>query len=275
MLRATCFIFFLTMAFDSISQQYIVYAANDAKHYQVILLKHALSYFPEKNYHLKAFDSSIPKPRAFTLMAQNKGIDVMNATATKARAAQLLPIHFPILKGLNGLRIPIINRATPALFAEINTLKKLKQLNLVLFHTWTDVEIMQSNNIPVVKGTVISGLFEMIDKNRVDYFPQSILDIERDINRYKHLNLMIDPYISIKYPSAYYFYVRKGNHALANDILQGLEKALADGSFDKLFYQYYGDILKRFNYEKRRVFELNNPILLDSLQRDRKELWLQ
>lgn len=257
------------------SKQDVVHASIDNNAYHTTLLMHALSYFPEKGYRVRSFSQTIPKPRAFDLMANNQGIDVMNATATKARAVQYQAIHFPILKGLNGLRIPIIHRETPELFANVRSLQDLKQVNPVLFHTWTDVKILESNGFKVVKGTHVSGLFEMLDKKRVDYFPQTILDLERDITRYKHLNLMIDPYISIKYPNAYYFYVRNGNHLLANDILQGLEMALVDGSLDKLFYEYYGDILKKFNYDKRRVFELNNPLLLDSLQRDRKELWLQ
>lgn len=263
------------ISFNSHSNQDVIYGGDDAESYQTSLLKHVLSYFPEKAYNIKQFESPIPKPRAFDLMAANKGIHVMNATATKSRAAQYQPIHFPILKGLNGLRIPIINRDTPELFANVRSLKKLERLNPILFHTWTDVEIFESNKIKVVKGTVIPGLFTMIHKGRVDYFPQSILFIERDIIKYEHLNLMVDPYIAIKYPNAYYFFVRKGNHQLAADILQGLEKALADGSLDKLFYEYYGDLLKKLNYNKRHVFELNNPLLLDSLQRNRKELWIQ
>jgi hypothetical protein len=263
------------MAFDSISQQDVVHTGNSEKSYQAILLKHVLSYAPDKGYKIKSFGQFIPKIRAFNLMATDGGIDVMIGTATKERAALYQPIHFPILKGLNGLRIPLINRDTPELFAKVRSLKSLKQLKLGQFHTWTDVKILETNDFNVIKGSNFLGLFQMLDKKRIDYLPQSILDVERDLKNQEHLGIMAAPYILIRYPSAYYFYVRKDNHPLANDIRQGLEKSLADGSFDKIFYAYYGDVLKKQNYKNRFVFELDNPFLLDSLPRDRKELWLQ
>lgn len=263
------------MAFDSISKQDIVHAGNSEKAYQAILLKHVLSYSPTKNYQVKPFGISIPKSRAFNLMATDKGIDVMIGTATKERAALYQPIHFPILKGLNGLRIPLINRSTPEMFSNIGSLKDLKQLTLGQFHTWTDVKILEKNGFNVIKGSSFSGLFQMLDKKRIDYLPQSILDIERDLKNLGHLGIMADPYIMFKYPSAYYFYVRKDNHQLAADILHGLEKSLTDRSFDRIFYAYYGDVLDKLNYKHRQTFKLENPFLLESLPKDRRELWLQ
>ncbi|MGJ8693110.1 MAG: hypothetical protein ACSHW0_11585 [Thalassotalea sp.] len=86
---------------------------------------------------------------------------------------------------------------------------------------------------------------------------------------------MIDPYVLIKYPNDYYFYVNKTNYALAADLKKGLELALADGSFDKIFLAAYGDVLKKLNVDNRRVFNLHNPMLLESTPVDRPEFWVQ
>ena len=79
------------MAFDSISQQDVVHTGNSEKSYQAILLKHVLSYAPDKGYKIKSFGQFIPKIRAFNLMATDGGIDVMIGTATKERAALYQP----------------------------------------------------------------------------------------------------------------------------------------------------------------------------------------
>jgi hypothetical protein len=49
--------------------------------------------------------------------------------------------------------------------------------------------------------------------------------------------------------------------------------ALADGSFDLLFQQYFGEIIKRSNLEGRTVLELVNPLLPPETPLQRKALW--
>lgn len=252
----------------------IVYSGEERATYDTILLKHVLSYFPDKNYQVKGYGVYIPKGRSFDLMANNEGIDVMVGSSTKDREALYQPIRFPILKGLIGWRVPLINKNTPELFAHVLTKSQLKQLKPGQFHTWTDTKILEANNIEVIKGSNIQGLFKMLDKKRMDYFPRSVTEIEGDLSNNANLQIMIDPYILIKYPSAYYFYVNKNNHELANDIKQGLELSLVDGSFDKIFQEAFGGVVNRLKLSQRRVFHLNNPLLLDETPVERKELWL-
>jgi hypothetical protein len=63
----------------------------------------------------------------------------------------------------------------------------------------------------------------------------------------------------IHYPAAYYFYVRKGDKQLAKDIQIGLERAIADGSFDEIFDRYFGEKIKRLNMENRRIIPIALP----------------
>ena len=67
--------------------------------------------------------------------------------------------------------------------------------------------------------------------------------------------------------------VNRHNTRLAQDIREGLEKAIADGSFDKLFQQYYGERLRKAHLETRTVIELRNPLLTPGTPSDRPELW--
>ena len=95
-----------------------------------------------------------------------------------------------------------------------------------------------------------------------DFFPRSVLEITREKKRHADLTeLMVEPNILVKYPSAVYFFVNKENQELANQIEKGFEKSIADGSFAKLFNQYFGTALEELNLDKRRVFVLENPLM--------------
>lgn len=256
------------------SAKEVMFGGREANDYYIDLLKHALSYFPDKNYEVSHYnDKSVTKARILKMLENEQEIDVMTGTATAEREATFQAIYFPILRGLKGWRLPLINKNTPELFASINTKEEFKKLVPAQFHTWTATTIFEHNDIKVTKAYNHKGVFLMLDKERVDYLPRSLLDIERVLLRYQQLNLMLDPYVLIKYPNAYYFYVNKNNSSLANDIKMGLEKSLADGSFEQMFDKAFGSALAQFKIKNRKVFKLINPFVLDSMPVERTELW--
>jgi len=67
--------------------------------------------------------------------------------------------------------------------------------------------------------------------------------------------------------------LNKGNTRLAEIIRQGLEKALADGSADRLFDQHHGESLRRAQLDKRVIIELDNPLVTPATPVNRPELW--
>ena len=115
----------------------------------------------------------------------------------------------------------------------------------------------------------------MVNKNRAVYLPRSALNVKKDLVRYPNLNLMIDPYILIKYPSVSYFFVSKNNNELAKDIKYGLEQALQNGSFDQIFNQAFGLTIKQYDLSKRTIIDLENPFHIELPELNRSELWLE
>ena len=114
----------------------------------------------------------------------------------------------------------------------------------------------------------------MLDRKRADYFPRSVLEVDGNLRRYKSLAIAKEANTLIWYPKAVYFYVGKNQQILAKKIRQGLELALVDGEFKKLFNRFYGDIVNTLKAEKRRVFKLSNPLLSPETPLNRRELWL-
>lgn len=252
----------------------VVYPGAHRTDYPIKLLEHALSYHADKGYRLKPFGTHLPKPRAFDIMQRGEGLDVMMGTGTKKRVEAYQAVHFPILKGLNGLRIPLVSKKQVERFADVTTEAQLKALLAGQFHTWSDTKILRYNKLRLFAGTNADGLYHMLSKGRIDYFPRSVLEIQWDFERHRDLDLAIDQHVLIQYPSAFYYFVRKGNETLAHDILSGLEQALADGSFDKMFDAEYGEILRKNRIAERRVFRLHNPMLSTETPLHRAELWI-
>lgn len=77
----------------------------------------------------------------------------------------------------------------------------------------------------------------------------------------------------LHYPTALYFFFSPHNPQLAETVERGLERALADGSFDRLFLQHYGASLRRVDFARRRLIELRNPLLPAATPLRRSELW--
>jgi len=264
---------YLVLGINSLYAQTVVYPGQERDAYYITLLKHVLSYSTDKNYQARAFGSDLPKGRDFILMAKDKGIDVVFGGATKEREAKYLPIRFPLLKGLNGWRIPLVHNKNKDIFLNATSMEAFKRLVPGQFHSWSDSKVLQSNGIYVEKGGSVEGLYGMLEKGRFDYFPRSVLEISWDLEAHKHLDIMMEPHVLIHYPTAYYFYVAKGNLGLANDIKAGLEASLQDGSFNNIFNRYYGESIKKVPTTKRRVYRLDNPLLPGETPLDRKELW--
>ncbi len=271
--RLLALLFCLLINFNSFAQT-VVFPGHERPDYYYDVLKQALSYSPNKNYQLKFYNNYLPKIRVFENIITDGGIDIIAAGATTDREKILLPIRFPLVKGLLGWRIPLVHKNNSDLFLPELSNEDFKKISVGQLHTWSDSKILESNNLNVKRGSNYLGLFHMLAAGRFDYFPRSILEVQREFDDHKDLNIAIDSNIILHYPTAYIFYVKKYNKTLADDISFGLEQALKDGSFDKLFNKHFGEIINHRIKEQRRVYHLNNPFLPKKIPLNRKELWL-
>ena len=238
--------------------------------YEIVILKKALQLSSDEPVELRVFDGLIPKQRAFQIMEKGEGIDIVVAGATKARAELGQPVHFPLFKGLFGLRVSLVNKDRQDLLQDVQSLDGLRAFTAGQFHTWTDTRVLQHNGITVASGSDESGLYHMLDKNRYDFFPRSILEVSWNLQGHSQLNLAIDPHTIIHYPKAHYFYVKPGNDELAVQIKSGLESLHESGELDALFDQTFGETLAQFELGKRQWIKMENPDLPDGVPINRK-----
>lgn len=263
----------LSLSVSAMQPQHVVYPGTaERDDYALAVLKLALSYHPEKHYLAVPFGTDMPKPQTMLKLEHNDGIDVLFGSATKERVERFQAVHFPIMRGMYGLRLALINAENPNLLANA-TARELRNLTATQFHAWTDTKILQANHFDVFASSGYDNMYEMLARGRVHYFPRAAIEIEHDLGQHQGLPIVIDQHILLAYPAAYYIYVNKANDTLANDILTGLERALSDGRFAALFAEYFASTIERLNIDNRRVIHLHNPFLPDGVPIQRKELW--
>lgn len=213
------------------------------------------------------------KARVTEELALGNEINVAWMVSSIERETRLLPIRICIFKGLGGWRIALIRKKDIDTFAKVQNLDDLRKLSAGQQIDWPDTAILRASGIPVETTTSYDPLFQMLINERFSWFPRSIPEIWAEAETYASKDLVVEPRLLVRYPSAYYFFVNSRDIKLAKTIEAGLEKALKNGSFDKLFLQYHGDVLARANVQKRVIIDLPNPFLPPQTPLKRKELW--
>jgi ABC-type amino acid transport substrate-binding protein len=189
---------------------------------------------------------------------------------------QFSAVRIPLYKGLLGNRIFIIHKDNQSKFDNIKTLEDLKKITIGQGKTWADTKILESNGLTVIKANKYESLFLMLDGGRFDAFSRGVHEPFGELANHPNLkDLTVEKNLMLVYRMPFYLFVAKGNKALARDLEAGLNAAIADGSFDEVFFgdPAVQDVLAKANMKNRRAFYLDNPTLSKETPLDRKELW--
>lgn len=194
-------------------------------------------------------------------MGSDGDIDVLWTMTTREREALLLPVRFPVDKGLLGWRIAIVRQDKAEQFANVRSVQDLRYFTAGQEHDWPDTRILRESGLPVMTASQYDSLFRMLAVKRFDYFPRGVAEAWAEVDARPRLGLTVDRFIVLHYPAAEYFFVTPRKPYLAEHIWQGLLRAQADGSFDRLFHAHFDPLLRRARLSQRRVIELPNPML--------------
>lgn len=233
--------------------------ADARQDYPVALLKLILQ--SSGNFLLEPTQMHMQQNRSLRMLKLGIGVDVVWTMTSKEREEELLPIRIPIDRGFLGWRLLLIRQGNEAAFKDIKTAKELSVLRVGQGHDWPDYELLKDNNFNAIPVATYEGLFEMLVRGHIDYFPRAITEIFQEMAARPQLNLMVEPKLLIHYPSAFYYFVKKDNQVLAREIETGLKTAIANGSMLELFNQYYGEAIEKAKLSDRTIIELTNPLL--------------
>jgi hypothetical protein len=244
--------------------------------YAVKMLELALSHI-DKPYKIQTSHEKYTQSKTNEELKNNGLIDVIWEASDKTMEEEFTPIRICLYKGLLGYRILIINKKNQEKFDRIKTLDELKQLTFGQGRFWADTRILEANQFKVVKVTKYTNIFFMVDGERFDAFPRGVLEPFNELAKRPQLsNLAVEKNLMVVYKMPYYLFVAKNNQKLADDLELGLNRAIADGSFDKTFFSdpSIQDVIAKADMKSRKIFYIDNPVLSDATPLDRHELWL-
>jgi hypothetical protein len=238
---------------------------QDVRYAYTIDLLHLALDLTGGNYRMEPARLPMDNDRIIRELSTPGGlINVAWIQTTREREQQLLPVRFPIYRGLLGWRLLLIRSEDQPLFDRIDKLDALRRFSVGLQKGWPDVDIMESEHIPVTLSQSYDSLFTMLQKDRFDYMSRSILEIALESEQHKGEGLAIEHGLMLHYSGDLYFFFSPTNHALAERVNAGLLKAWHNGAFAALFQRHWGKIIRAAHVEQRRILPLNNPLFPDT-----------
>ncbi len=210
-------------------------------------------------YQLERYKRILSNQRYIAEVSREDGmIDVTWTMINPEREEKLLPIKISLLRGMNSYRVFLIRKEDAQKFQAIKTLDELKQYSAGSGSAWPDTRILQANGLPVITSAHYELLFTMLERKRFDYFPRGVYEVWNEQKTQENKGFVVEETLMFHYPAPIYFFVNKKNTKLAQRIERGLQIAIADGSFDKLFFSTPGfeQGYKEINNQNRRVFHL-------------------
>lgn len=176
-------------------------------------------------------------------------------------------IRIPVLRGLDGYRICIINPARQDAFKAVTSLDAFKNVTIGQDPGWSDVSILEAAGFQLVTAPY-ENLFSMVERDRVDCFLRGAHEVIGDVAKRKaeHPDLAVESDVMLVYPFTSFFFVNKNDTVLAEALETGLKKAYEDGSFMEHFNNHPAikAIFDEAHIEQRRRFDIPNPLLTEA-----------
>ncbi len=208
-----------------------------------------------------------PQPQLALRLRDGKPINLLWAGTSGEYERHLLPIRIPLLRGLSGFRLLLINRIRQQEFSRVQRLSDLAAFTGVQGVGWSDIDILKRAGLNI-NAAPRHTILDMLNRNQhVDYYPRSLVEAQAELQTAtEHYPLlMAEPRLLLYYPFAIYFFVSPEHPELAEALERGLSRAYTDGSFITLFEQHPQIRASLPVLQQPRLrLELANPNLTES-----------
>lgn len=205
----------------------------------------------------------VSEDRAIELLNQGK-LEVACMVLSRQRETRVLPIRIDITAGVQGIRVFLVRKDRLSEFSRVRTLRELTDRFVAGFGSqWGDLPVMQRNGFRLETDANSRNLYPMLQAGRFDFFPRGINEVWDNLRQHAAdaPDMVVEPTLALYYPLVQCFLVGLSNTALADRLTRGLRSALADGSLRDLFFQFYGDDVRRAHLRSRTILNLENPDL--------------
>lgn len=212
-------------------------------------------------FKLEYVNINMTPSRALVSLIQGQLFNTFIGPNNTAWEKEVFTIKVPIRLGLLSYRLLLTRQSQASLFANINTLEDLTQLNAGLQYDWLTTEVYKANKMKVTTAHKFESLFEMLKQSRFDYIPRAVYEIYDELNNPNTdlTHIIIEPTLALYLPMATYVYVSPQNARLAQRLEIGLHKLMATGEIKSILDEYYAEDIRRANLKSRKIITINNP----------------
>lgn len=216
------------------------------------------------------------QPQLALKLRDGKPINLFWAGTTREYERQLLPVRIPLLRGLSGFRLLLINQTRQQEFSRVQSLSELASFTGVQGIGWGDIDILKQAGLNI-SAAPSHTILDMLNRNQqVDYYPRSLVEAHAELTTAtaQYPLLMAEPRLLLHYPFAIYFFVSPEYPELADALTRGLVRAYRDGSFIALFEQYPPIRASLPVLQQSRLrLDLANPDLTESTRTLPEHYW--
>ena len=220
--------------------------------YAIDLIKFLINVSGEEVSFIPMNDVGSQTRRQLLMKQGNYDVDWFGATQKVEML--VVPIRYPMFRGLLGHRIFITNKETRPLLNSNTPFNELKMFNIIQGQGWGDVLILKAAGFTHV-DTIASfnNLFNMIELNRASLFPRSIIEPYGELSNRCNLNdnyvctdknLLIDDKLLLIYKLPMFIFVAPQR----KDLIR---------IFNSAFENHYEEFLVFFN---------NHPLIKSALK---------
>ena len=252
----------------------VVHSREDATARYALTVFEMAMHKAQAPYELSVINQSKPAI-ALRRMLKAGQTDLIWAATSEQLETDFIPVRIPLYKGLMGYRTLLIQPGSQARFDGVKTLEDLKAFKLGQVHSWADTQILEANNLDILRVTRHVSLFNKLRKGAIDAAPRALFETLREQQLYPEFTQ--ERNLLLHYPLPMYFFVSRDNPELAHQLTYGLSKAVRDGSLDVLLYRQseVKEAIAALKAHERHVIRLENPYLPAKTPTDNPQLWLQ
>lgn len=185
-------------------------------------------------------------------------VDLVFLPPTEQRLKEMSSIKIDIHNGMLGYRVFLIDKKNKEKFSTIKTLEDLRKFNGGFGSQWGDFKVFALNELPVVGLVEQQFLLPMLAHGRFDYFHRGLNEAwaENEAHKDELPSLMVEETIALVYDLPVYYMFNKTDLKLKERFELGFEIIIRDKSFNALFMEYFGDVVRKAAMEKRTLIRI-------------------
>ena len=281
MLKIIISILFITISFMQAQEKILIKYPLTSMNTERDTFKLSVLRFVLDNAHIKyniqSTSNIYSQSRAVKELKKGEEINLFWMGTSKEVEEELIPIRYPLYRGLVGHRIFIINKKDQILFDNIKTLEQLQKLKGAQGIGWSDIALLEASGLKQ-HVTKYENIFNMINRGgRIDYFSRGINEIysEIELRKERLSKLRVEKNIVLTYPFAMFFFVSPKHKKLAQILNYSFKKAYDDKVFEDFFYNHptIKDSIKKSNLDNRIRIDIKNPFLSKETSNISNKYW--